>query len=165
VSIRGQKVYLRKVSSQDASLILEWENNPNFWDITENEGPFTLEDINYFIKSSTSLDASGQLRYMVVNLDNCVVGAVDLFDYNPMTQSAGVGILIAKSEDRTQGYATDALMTLIRHARNGVQLKQLHCIIYPSNIASIKLFSRCGFVPSGITTFKGKQVQRYTLHL
>jgi diamine N-acetyltransferase len=165
VPIRGTKIYLRKVSSQDASLILEWENNPDFWDITENEGPFTMEDINHFIQSSNSLEVSGQLRYMVSNLDDCIVGAVDLFDYNSITQSAGVGILIAKAEDRAVGYATDALMTLIRHARSGVQLKQLHCIIYPSNIASIKLFSRCGFEPSGITTFKDKPVHRYTLHL
>lgn len=150
---------------EHAPIILDWENNPDFWEVTENEGPFSLDDIKYFIENSNSLEDSGQLRYMISTHSGRIIGAIDLFDFDPLSRSAGIGILIAKPEDRSKGFASDALLTLIRHSRSGHLLKQLHCIIYPSNIASIKLFSRCGFKHSGISTFKDKEVHRYSLQL
>ena len=78
------------------------------------------------------------------------VGAIDLFEYDPLHQRAGVGILIHRSDDRGHGYATDTLDTLCRYARERLRLHQLWCEIDPDNTASLRLFRRAGFAACGV---------------
>ncbi len=152
---------MREVSEADVDIILKWENTPEFWDITENEGPFSRSDIAEFVKQSSSLTVSGQQRYIILNYNNESIGAVDLFGYNPIKQSAGIGILIADKENRNAGLATDALNTLIQFLKKENLIKELNCIIYPENIASIRLFLQAGFKKTARETFKGREVTRY----
>ncbi len=159
--IRGRNIYLRAVLPSDAPLILNWENNPEFWHITEHAGPFQLEDIQKFIEDSCNLHRNGQLRYMILNIDKTPIGAVDLFDYRHQDHSAGIGVLIADHDCRGKGHATDAILTLLEHLRKTQEVRVLNCIIFPDNIASIKLFLRCGFLKTGVDLFKGKVVNRY----
>ena len=78
------------------------------------------------------------------------VGAIDLFEYDPLHQRAGVGILIHRSDDRGHGYATDTLDTLCRYARERLRLHQLWCEIGRDNTASLRLFRRAGFAACGV---------------
>ena len=78
------------------------------------------------------------------------VGAIDLFEYDPLHQRAGVGIMIHRSDDRGHGYATDTLDTLCRYARERLRLHQLWCEIDPDNTASLRLFRRAGFAACGV---------------
>lgn len=78
------------------------------------------------------------------------VGAIDLFDYEPLAQRAGVGILIHRKDDRGRGFASDALETLCRYARERLRLHQLWCEIDPDNSASMRLFRRAGFARCGV---------------
>lgn len=78
------------------------------------------------------------------------VGAVDLFDYDPLNQRAGVGILIHRADDRGRGYASDALSTLCRYARECLRLHQLWCEIDTENIPSLRLFHGAGFSECGV---------------
>src|SRR5688572_1960712 len=79
--IRGQSVYLRPALPEDALTILEWENNPVFWHVTETPGPFTLQEILRFINDNSDLFVSGQIRLLICTInDNRKVGMLDLFD-------------------------------------------------------------------------------------
>lgn len=155
------KIFLREVNKQDAETILMWENNPEFWDVTENEGPFSLSDIEEFVSKSNSLENSGQIRYMIIDSNEKTIGAIDLFEFNNKYRTAGIGILIADNENREKGIATEALKTVIASLKKNGLVKELHCIIHQDNIASIKLFLRCGFELTGESIFKKKQVNNY----
>ncbi len=163
--IYGQKIILQEVDSEDADTILCWENNPELWNVTENQGPFSLEEIRSFISDSRGLEATGQIRYMILNLEKSPIGAVDLFEYNEEKKSAGIGILIADPDIRRHGFASDALNTLIDFLRAQRTLYELKCIIYPENIASINLFLRCGFIETGSNSFKGRPVKCFVKQL
>ena len=73
------------------------------------------------------------------------VGAIDLFDFDPLHQRAGIGILIASEDDRRQGYAHEALLQVIDYCRKVLFMHQLYCNIAVGNVASIKLFEKVGF--------------------
>jgi diamine N-acetyltransferase len=95
-----------------------------------------------------------QLRLMidfVPGNDNegITVGAIDLFDFNPFHQRAGVGILVANKDYREKGIATEALSIMIRYAFKTLGLHQLYCSITTNNEASINLFKNAGFVLQG----------------
>ena len=78
------------------------------------------------------------------------IGTIDLFDFDPLHQRAGIGILVAASQNRRKGYASEALSALIRYAFETLQLKQLYCNILENNPASIELFQKAGFEITGI---------------
>ena len=91
-----------------------------------------------------------QMRFIIENWERRAVGAIDLFDFEPYHQRAGIGILIHDIEDRNRGYAADAIEALTEYAVAGLGLKQLYANISEDNIYSIKLFEKSGFVKVGV---------------
>ena len=77
------------------------------------------------------------------------VGAIDLFEYDPIHRRAGVGILIYEQSDRGRGYASDAVETLCRYAHDTLRAHQLWCNVGADNEASLRLFRNAGFTEIG----------------
>lgn len=87
----------------------------------------------------------------VANPDDAkTVGAIDLFDFDPINSRVGVGILIYECSDRCRGYAADAVQTLCRYIRERLHLHQVWCNVGADNEASLRLFRKAGFTQSGI---------------
>lgn len=78
------------------------------------------------------------------------VGAVDLFEYDPIHRRAGIGIVIYGAKHRRRGYALETLEILCRYAREQLYLHQLWCTVGADNTPSRELFRRAGFVESGV---------------
>ncbi len=81
--------------------------------------------------------------------DDCVVGTIDLYDFDPYHNRAGVGILIDKAYQR-RGYATQALKLLIEFAFGFLHIHQLYAYIPTENTDSLALFGKLGFEQSGV---------------
>jgi diamine N-acetyltransferase len=77
------------------------------------------------------------------------IGCIDLFEFDQYNQRAGVGILIAETENRNNGYAKEALNLLINYCFEVMNFRQLYCHIPVDNKVSLNLFSSCGFEQSG----------------
>jgi diamine N-acetyltransferase len=77
------------------------------------------------------------------------IGSIDLFEFEPAHQRAGVGILILDGF-RGKGYASESLELLINYAFETLQLHQLFANISPDNSDSIRLFESKGFHLIGI---------------
>ncbi|MBQ5371227.1 MAG: GNAT family N-acetyltransferase, partial [Rikenellaceae bacterium] len=91
-----------------------------------------------------------QLRLVIaLNDDERAVGAVDLFDFDPLNRRAGVGVLVADGE-RCRGYATEALTLFVEYARDVLMLNQLYCDIDTDNTACRALFAGCKFEECGV---------------
>lgn len=142
----GEKIYLRQVIFDDLQVLLNWENDPENWEVSDTKTPFSEEEMIDFIVEQADFKSTGQLRLMICLLKNeKPVGAVDLFDIDEKKRSANVGILINCAEDRKKGYATEAIELLKTIAINFLSLQQLKCTIHTTNIASKQLFEKCGF--------------------
>ena len=82
---------------------------------------------------------------MIEDSTGCAVGAVDLFDFDPFHQRAGIGILIYNKKNQGKGLATDALRLMALYATEVLGLHQLYANITVDNQASIHLFKKVGF--------------------
>jgi len=149
----GKKVILRALEPEDIEILYRWENDMSIWHLSTTIAPlskFTLEQ--YIISANQEIYTSHQLRLMIDLVSpqdgTKTIGSVDLFDFEPTHQRAGVGILILK-DFRGQGLASEALDLLIDYAFNTLQLHQLFCNILPENTESIKLFTSKDFVLAG----------------
>ena len=90
-----------------------------------------------------------QQRLIIETLEGLPVGALDLFDLDPVNLRAGVGILIHDTAQRGKGYAADAVETVCSYARDMLHLHQLWCSVEAGNAASLALFRNAGFQKRG----------------
>ena len=91
-----------------------------------------------------------QQRPIIETPEGLPVGALDLFDLDPVNLRAGVGILIHDTAQRGKGYAADAVETVCSYARDMLHLHQLWCSVEAGNAASLALFRHAGFSETGI---------------
>lgn len=149
------KVELRALEPEDIDLLYNWENNREIWQVSNTLTPFSKYVLTRYIESAhLDIFQTRQLRLMIDIVNNNgshkTIGAVDLFDYEPFHQRAGVGILIGDSSERHKGYADSALKELISYTFGTLQLHQIYCNINPQNKASVQLFEKNGFTRSGV---------------
>lgn len=147
--IRGEKIDLRPIEPWDADKILEWENDQDNWRVSNTIVPFSKELIVQYVNSAQDIYEVKQIRFIISEKETReAVGTIDLFDFDPRHQRAGVGILIDKSF-RGKGYALEALTLIEEFALNSVGIRNLFCNILEDNEVSIALFEKAGYVQIG----------------
>ncbi len=147
----GKKIRLRAPEPEDLSLLYQWENRTENWLLGETIAPFSKNILQQYLEQAhEDFWASRQLRLMIERKDpEETVGTLDLFDFDPLHQRAGVGILIAERSQRRQGIGLESLRLLIDYARDRLGLHQLYCHIPANNLASQRLFAKAGFCKTG----------------
>ena len=140
--LKSDKILLRPLQLSDLDFLFVIENNKENWRYGTENKQYTKEELtNYIANAKQDITTAGQFRF-VIDLENTPIGFIDLFDYT--TNSAGVGVIIAKNY-RRRGFSKEALELLIDYATNTLKIEKLHCNIQKDNLASIKLFTSCGF--------------------
>lgn len=147
--LKGTEIYLRTLEPSDADQLLEWENDSDNWRASDTRVPFSRHLIAQYVNAAQDIFETRQIRFMVcLNKTNQVIGSIDLFDYEPIHQRVGVGILIDRNFRQT-GYAFAALQILSNYALNGLGVRNLYCSIMGDNSASKALFRKAGYQEIG----------------
>jgi len=140
--LKGNNILLRPLKVSDLNFLFEVENNTDNWKFGSEKVSFTKDDLRSYIRNATEdISVSKQFRF-VIDFKNTPIGFIDLFDYT--TISAGVGVIITKKY-RRRGFAKEVLHLLSIYSFETLNLKRLDCNIEKDNLASIKLFTSCGF--------------------
>lgn len=147
-----KEIKLRAVEPEDLENLYEWENNSQYWIISNTVTPFSKYTLKRYIENShKNVYETGQLRLMIDHIKSKVtIGTIDIFDFDPFHKRAGLGILIADDEYRRKGYASMALKCLIDYCFNTLLLHQLYCNILDNNCDSMDLFRKLGFKEVGL---------------
>ena len=149
--LRGHICSLRAVEPQDLELLCRWENDPSLWTVSGTIEPFSHYSIEQFIQEQQAgIYLCGQLRLMIDDTAGETIGAIDLFDFEPQHERAGVGILVYDPAQRGKGYGAEALALLEEYARTVLRLRQLWCNVLADNVPSLTLFERAGFRRVGV---------------
>ena len=169
------EISLRAPEPADVELLYRWENDPEIWHVSNTITPFSKFILEKYIENAhLDIYQVKQLRLMIDvkgrgKAKPRTVGTIDLFDFDPYHNRAGIGILIGEKTDRKKGYATLALVRFIDYCFNTLQLHQLYCNITKGNSVSLRLFKKTGFTVSGkkIDWIKtpGKYVEEWFLQL
>ncbi|MBU0489005.1 MAG: GNAT family N-acetyltransferase [Bacteroidetes bacterium] len=149
--LEGKLIYLRAIEPSDAALVQAWENNPDLWHLGNTTTPFSKFFIEEYIRNHVhDIYTEKQLRLMVCKSETHEpVGTIDLFDFDPNNQRAGIGILVASESNRRNGYASESVRLLCEYCFNVLNINQLFCNILVTNLPSISLFEKEGFVQCG----------------
>lgn len=144
-------VELRALEPDDLDFLYALENDRTIWAVSDTLAPVSRHALREYLQhAAADFYEVRQLRLVVASLAwGQAVGVVDLFDFDPRHQRAGVGITIRSSE-RRRGYAWHTLQLVKEHARDTLYLHQLYCTIAQDNRASISLFKKAGFRQVGV---------------
>ncbi len=148
--LQGKYISLRALEPEDLEFLYRIENDSQFWEVSHTQTPFSKFLLKQYLENShQDIYESKQLRLMIVDKENeQSLGMIDLFDFNPQHQRAGIGILI-DADFQQKGYAGDALNTLVQYCFSVLHLHQLYANITPDNTKSIQLFEKIGFQLTG----------------
>lgn len=157
--LQGERIWLRALESTDVDALYDWENDPEVWKVSFTQAPFSKKVLTAYVDSLQDIYAARQLRLMIcLQGSRDAIGTIDLFDFEPFHQRAGVGVLIGADEHRRMGYAEETLRVLAEYAFKLLQLHQLYANVAVSNEASIALFEKCGYRAAGT---KKDWIRRY----
>lgn len=155
--LTGRNIILRALEPGDIDSLYKWENNAETWRVSNTVSPFSRYILNQYVTSVKDIFSEKQLRLMIDLSGHSLegsrqrapgvtsIGCIDLFEFDPHHQRAGVGILIAEKDHRGKGHASEALGLLIEYAFGTLGLHQLFCNIQADNTVSLKLFQKHNF--------------------
>lgn len=145
-----QGIIIRALEPTDIDLLYKWENSPEIQAVGESALPLSKSSLKKIIQESQlDLYSTKQARLGIADMsNNNLLGTIDLFDLDMRHRRAGVGIMVS-SDFRKAHIATNALLLFIDYCKDTLNLHQLYCNIKASNIASLRLFKKVGFVIVG----------------
>lgn len=152
--LEGKNIKLRALEPEDLQYIFKWENNSAIWRVSETTSPYSKFVIKQYLANiDKDIYEAKQLRLMIdIYKDNLLVstvGTVDIFDFDPFNNRAGIGIML-EEKYQGKGIANETLQLLIEYCFDFLHLHQLYCHIPADNSPSLKLFKSCGFEKAGL---------------
>lgn len=150
--LQGNTIYLRALEPEDLEFVYAIENDTSIWEVSNTQTPYSKFLIRQYLENAhQDIYQAKQLRLAICkNEDGQTVGLIDLFEYDPRNNRAGVGIIIQKEHDRKQGFGNEALGLIIGFAFSQLNLHQLFANIGLKNEASLQLFANFGFRQVGV---------------
>ena len=151
LTLKGEHIYLRALEPEDLDFVYVVENDEQIWEMSSTQTPYSRFLIKQYLENAhQDIYEVKQLRLVICTADDASIGLIDLFDYNPTHNRAGVGIIIAEKEHRGKGYGAEALQLIIQYGFTHLRLHQLYANISEDNLTSIKLFESRGFQKIGV---------------
>ena len=111
-------VTLRALEPEDLDVLYRIENDREVWNVSATNVPYSKYMLHDYIANATGdIYTDKQVRMMIENQRQEVVGILDLVNFDPTHRRAEVGIII-QQPFRRQGYATAALNKVVDYARD-----------------------------------------------
>jgi len=128
------------------------ENDESIWEVSNTNTPYSRFLVRQYLENAhQDIYEAKQLRLAICkNNDKNAIGLIDLFEFDPKNNRAGIGILVGNDGDRGLGLGTEALELLIQYAFRQLNLHQLFANIDTKNEPSLSLFTKFGFEKIGV---------------
>src|SRR5574343_2008694 len=110
ITLKGTKIYLRALEPEDLEFVYAVENNEAIWEVSNTQTPYSRFLIRQYLENAhQDIYEAKQLRLAICLNDTFeAVGLIDLFDFDPKNNRAGVGIVISNEANRNSGIGSEA---------------------------------------------------------
>jgi len=150
-SLHGERVQLRHLAAGDLDTLWRWENRSENWQYSSVPNYHSKDDLAQMVQEAPKdILETGQVRFIIEIDSGVAIGTLDFFDFDPVHQRLGVGVLVAESQYRQQGYAFEAMQLGLTFAFEQWALHQVYAQVLENNLSSKRLFEKLGFVKAGV---------------
>ena len=152
MTLKGKNIDLRALEPEDLDFIYALENNESIWEVSNTQTPYSRFLIRQYLENAhQDIYEAKQLRLAICHNETAeTLGLIDIFDFDPKNNRAGVGLLIGSQANRSKGIGSEALELVINYSFQQLQVHQLYANIGSDNEISLQLFTKFGFQKIGI---------------
>lgn len=150
MNIIGKKIYIRALEPEDMELLRAMTNDP---EIEKKIAGWSFpvarcQQLGWYDKV---VNSENDKRMAIVYKDNDeLLGMLNLVNIDWKNGTAYHGIRLSNETPKNRGIGTDAVMTLMRYAFEELRLHRLEGGWLAENVASRKLYEKCGWKSEGI---------------
>jgi len=147
--ISGKKVRLRAFREDDLKNVVAWINNPVVTRYLTHMRPWSMVEERVWLDRAMRNDDPTAVTYVVESSDGEYAGSIGLMHIDGRNRNAEVGIVIARPEDWGRGLGTEAMLILLRHAFEEMNLHRVMLRVFTFNERALRSYAKLGFVEEG----------------
>ena len=148
MNIKGKRVILRAIEKSDLELMRNMLNDPKIENLVIGWA-FPVSRWQQEKWYENNINDMNNLRFIIESEEEAV-GLVTLTEIDWKNRKAISGIKILDGKYRKKGIGTDALMAIMKYSFDELQLHRLEASRFLTNVASTKLYNKCGWKEEGI---------------
>lgn len=150
--IYGERVRLRAVEKTDLDQFFRWVNDPEVVAGTSLYRPLSLADEETWFENMRQ--APPDEHPLVIEIRQggghwLSIGNLGLFGLQWRVRSAELGIMIGEKSYWDQGYGSEAIRLLLKHAFVTLNLHRVFLRVFEFNQRAIRAYEKIGFVHEG----------------
>lgn len=148
--LTGKQVRLRAMEASDLERVYEWINDRDVTRFLMARYPMSRSDEERWLAESSGKNGfERDVRLAIETLDGVHIGNIGLHAVRPEDRTCELGIMIGDKSYWSNGYGTDAIVTLLRFAFHQMNLHRVALGVFPYNQRGIACYRKCGFVEEG----------------
>jgi RimJ/RimL family protein N-acetyltransferase len=149
--IYGRRIRLRGVEQEDLIQFVTWLNDPEVIANLEMYRPLSMAEEQHWFEGM--LKRPPDERPLVIEISEGdgwrMIGNLSLLNIDWRNRSAEVGIFIGDKSCWNQGYGTEAMKLMLRHAFEMLNLNRVYLRVYETNPRAIRAYQKAGYVVEG----------------
>jgi RimJ/RimL family protein N-acetyltransferase len=147
--LEGRQVRLRAVELDDLERYYAWMNDREVTRYLAADYPLSREDERRWLESAPANGFANGVRLAIETKDGVHIGTVALHDVRGEDRRATLGVMIGDKQYWSNGYGSDAIVTLLRFAYDEMNLHRVQLHVFEFNERGIACYRKCGFVEEG----------------
>lgn len=142
----GEVVELRTIEEADLAFVQTARSETAVWRTLGWPWPGNREQLDAFFEETISDD---ETVHLLIAVDGDPVGAVSFHDIDERSRRAELGYWVALAH-QGNGYATDAVETLVRYGFRDLGLHRVEAKVFDGNDPSRRVLEKLGFTHEGV---------------
>ena len=149
--IYGKRVRLRAAERDDISKFHEWVNDPEVTRGLALYLPMSFADEENWFNTLAKRDQKEKPLAIEIRKGKNwkLVGNCGVFDLDPVSSSAELGIMIGDKSEWNKGYGSEVMSLLVKHCFETLNLNRAFLKVYTENIRAVRSYEKAGFVLEG----------------
>jgi diamine N-acetyltransferase len=149
--IIGKRVRLRAMEKDDLPSYVRWFNDPEVRRNLKIVQPLSLGQEEQWYADILTKPVEEQPLCIEVKQDEkwVFIGNLGFMAINHHDRTAELGIAIGEKQFWGQGYGTEALLLLVQHGFENLNLNRIYLYVYETNPRAVRSYEKAGFSLDG----------------
>ncbi len=150
VVLRGERIYLRPPTMQDARYVFNWERDDEVWRYDPHR-PYsqTLAEFLPIFERNYVTGNGRQFWFIIEDEQHIPIGTITYFNVDYRTGQAEIGLGLGDKTRWGKGYGPEAIRTLVQYLFTLPGFVRIYAETALANKPARRAFTKAGFVEVG----------------
>jgi RimJ/RimL family protein N-acetyltransferase len=147
--LEGRLVRLRALEPADAERAYKWINDREVTQYLMARYPYSMEFEKEFLAGASKENGFSEVRLAIETRDGEHIGICGLHRGRPEDRCTTLGIMVGEKDYWSNGYGTDAVVTLLRFAFHQINMHRVTLHVFEFNERALACYRKSGFLEEG----------------